>query len=361
MDTAAGESKKPAQPSNSFGVGMEVELRFMRQFSVKSKAGLSAEKCLTALVGETRNLRLRRACKEMRAQVTRGISLSLAMRHQAIFDPAVIHIVEAGEQAGNLKSALANAADYLSRVGRLRRAMHDAVVKPLNVLALVLLAIFIAAVALSFLVREVVPEASAGPRVVLTFADRLAAKVAEVVRAAWPYVGVLGFLGFLSLHLLPRHPRARAGIERVALRLPLVGAAMRATARADVFRTVGILMRTGAVLGEAMEMAALTAPSLFMRNAIRLTIGRIEGGKSYIEAMVEDGLLRRRDINAVEGAERRGELGLLMLTLADDREREASDRVGTLKTVAHTTVIMLLGVVIAAVVLSLYVPVFVSR
>jgi type II secretory pathway component PulF len=50
-----------------------------------------------------------------------------------------------------------------------------------------------------------------------------------------------------------------------------------------------------------------------------------------------------------------------MLTFADECEREASERVGVLKTVAHTAVVVLLGLAIAAVVLSLYVPVFVSR
>jgi type II secretory pathway component PulF len=280
---------------------------------------------------------------------------------QQIFDAAVVRLVEFGEQAGNLKGALANAADYLERVGRVRRAMHNAVAKPLNVLSLVLLAIFIAAVALSFLVKDVLPEASASHHAALTLADRIAIKVAEVIRVAWPYVGVLGLLNFLALHLLPRHARARAILDQVALRLPLVAAATRATAQACFIRTVGILMRTGALLGEAMGIAAQTASHPFMRDAVALTVQKIEAGKPYIEAMVEVGLLRRREINAVQSAERRGELGTIILALADDCEREALEKVGTLTTVAHTTVVLLLGVAIAGVVLSLYVPVFVSR
>jgi type II secretory pathway component PulF len=50
-----------------------------------------------------------------------------------------------------------------------------------------------------------------------------------------------------------------------------------------------------------------------------------------------------------------------MLSLADDCEREATDKVGTLTTVAHTAVVAVIGLAIAAVVLSLYVPVFVSH
>ena len=78
-------------------------------------------------------------------------------------------------------------------------------------------------------------------------------------RAVWPYLGVLGFFNFLALKLLPRHARTRAILDQIALRLPLVAAATRATAQACFVRTVGILMRTGALLGEAMAIAAYVA------------------------------------------------------------------------------------------------------
>jgi len=361
VDSAVVAENERTWPEGTFSVGMEAELRFMRQFSVKSKAGLSADKCLAALAGETKDRRLRAACKAVHAQVAQGSPLSRALASQLAFDACVVRLVEFGEQSGNLKGALANVADYLERVGRLRRAMHNAVARPLNVLSLILLAVFIAAVALSFLVKEVLPEASPSHHVMLSFADRLAIKVAEVVRVGWPYVGVLGFLNFLALHLLPRHPRARLVLDQVALKIPLVAAATRATAQACFVRTVAILMRTGALLGEAMGIAAQTATHPFMRAAIVRTVQKIEAGKPYVEAMVEDGFLRRRDVNAVQSAERRGELGAFMLTMADDCEGQAHETVGLLTTLAHTAVVVLLGLAIAAVVLSLYVPVFVSH
>jgi type II secretory pathway component PulF len=360
MDTAAVGAGKRAQSDGTFSEGMKAELQLLRQFGVKLKAGLAVEKCLAALVGETKNRRLREACKAMHAQMARGSTLSLAMRDQLTFDAAAARIVELGEQAGNLEAALANASDYLERTGRLDRAMHHAVAKPLNVLILVLLAIFIATVSLSFLVKEALPEPSTLHHATLGLANQVGIKVAQVVRKVWPFLGVLGLLNFLALQLLPRRPGARVAIERVALKLPLAAAATRATAQARFVRTVGTLMRTGALLGEAMALAAATAKHLFMRTALALTVQKIEAGKPYIEAMVEGGFLRRRDINTVQAAERRGELATFMLAFADECEREAFERIGTLTSVAHTAVVALLGLAIAAVVLSLYVPVFVS-
>jgi type II secretory pathway component PulF len=361
VDSEVGDAIKRTWPAGTYGAGMAAELRFVRQFLVKLRAGLSVDKCLTALIGETKNRRLRAACKEMHAQVAQGSSLSRALRRQNTFDASVVHLVETGEQAGNLKAALANVADYLERIGRLRRGMRNAVAKPLDVLSIVLFAIFIAAVALSFLVKEVMPDATATHHATVSLADHIAIKGSEVVREAWPYVGVLGALVFFALRSLPRMPRARAGLEFTSLRLPLMGTALRATVLACFFRTIGILMRTGAILGEAMAIAALTAESQFMREAIALMVQKIEKGKPYINAMVEDGFLRRRDVSAIQGAERRGELGVFILALADDHEREAFEKVGRLRAVTHTTVALLLGMAITAVLLGLYVPVFVSR
>ena len=361
MDTVAGAANRRPQAGSAFSVGMEAELRFIRQFAIKLKAGLSVAKCLAALASETKHRRLRAACVAMSAQVAAGSRLSQALASQPLFDAGVVRLVELGEQTSNLKGALANAADYLERVGRLRLAMHHGVVKPLNVLTLVLLAVFIAAVSLSFLVREIFPVATSPHLGSLTSADRIAIRIAEVVRLAWPYVGVLGLLNFLALKLIPRQPKARAILEQVALRVPLVAGPTRATALACFTLTVAILMRAGALLGEAMVVAAQTATQAYMRDTILASVRKIEAGKPYLETMVEDGFLRRRDMNVVQTAERRGELAPFMMGFAGDCEREASEKIRSLTAVAHTMVVLLLGLAIAGVVLGLYVPVFVSH
>ena len=108
---------------------------------------------------------------------------------------------------------------------------------------------------------------------------------------------------------MPRHPSTRAGLDALALKLPLVGVAVRSTAVAVFARTVGIRMQAGSTLAEAMEVAATTARNLSVRQRIFATMHKIENGRPYIDALVEDGLLRLGDVAAMQSAERRGELG----------------------------------------------------
>jgi len=143
--------------------------------------------------------------------------------------------------------------------------------------------------------------------------------------------------------------------------LPWLGAALRSHAQAVFFLTVGVCMRAGSPLGQAMDIAAGTARNLTVRRHILATMRKIDKGRPYMDALVEDGFLRLGDVTAVQAADRRGELGPLMLTLAEDREREALANAKTLKAIVDTVVVLLLGLAVLGVMLTLYVPVFVTH
>ena len=136
---------------------------------------------------------------------------------------------------------------------------------------------------------------------------------------------------------------------------------MRANAVAVFCLTVGLRMRAGDTLGQAMHMAARTARNLRVRRHIATTMGRIDKGRPYIDALVEDGFLRHGDVTAVQAAERRGDLGALLLTLAEERARGALADAKTLKAIVDTLVVLVIGLAILGVVLTLYVPVFVTH
>ena len=248
-------------------VEAEALLRLVRQFSVKLKAGLSVEKSLAALAGETRNRRLRRACAALHVSAAAGGSLALAMRAQgSAFDPFVIGMVEWGEKAKKLRPALASIADYLEHRARLERGLRGAVAQPLDALSFVLLATFVAAVVLAFLVKDVLPATHAAEGAAISAMDRISSRGAEAVRAAWPWVGAAGFVAFLATRFVPGHPGARAWLDRVALKLPLVGVAIRTSGIALFLRTVGIWMQAGGTMAQAMAGAAVTAANGCMRE-----------------------------------------------------------------------------------------------
>ncbi len=361
METTTAQ--KQGQPRNGGNpVEAQVLLRFVRQLSVKLKAGLSPTKALAALSGETRHRGMRQACAAMHASVAVGGTLALAMRAQgAAFDPVVIGLVDWGEKSRKLRIALSSIADYLEHRDELRRGLRRALSAPLDALWYVMLATFVAAVALSFLVREVLPAVAPGGGGAISVLDRVASYVADGLRVAWPWVGLLGFLGFVASRLAPRFDGMRAWLDALAVKLPLVGDAVRTSGVALFLRTAGIWMEVGGTLVQAMAGAAITAPNTFVRDLIFAARKKIEEGKPHIETLLEAGFLRLGDVATVQAADRRGQLGQVLLTLAQDREQEAIADFKRLGAATHTLVVALLGLAILAVVLTLYVPVFVTH
>jgi type IV pilus assembly protein PilC len=273
----------------------------------------------------------------------------------------VVGLVERGEQTQKLRAALANVADYLEHRNQMQSALRGAVAQPINALSLVLLAVFVATVVLSFLVKETLPVVETGQHVLTSFTDRVAVAVSEAVRVAWPFVGVFGLLCFVALRLIPKQPTTRAWLDRLALRLPLIGPAVHSVGLAIFYRTIGVCMQAGGHLAQAMQIAAITAPSYGIRDRIVAIIAAINSNRPYIETLVDHGFMRLGDVTAVQAGERRGDLGAVMLALAGDREREAAVESSRLKALAHTVVVILLAVTILGVVFTLYVPVFVLR
>jgi general secretion pathway protein F len=360
--TSAAGGGGGTQTSRATRAEAAARLRFLRQFSVKLKAGLSVDKCLAALSGEIRNRRVQLAVRDMHKVVVQGLPFSRAMRkHAGLFDECVVGLVEHGEQARKLRPVLASVIDYLDRRGGIEEALRRAVARPLNALALVLLATFVATVVMSFLVKAGVAGPATGANAAVSTLDIVASKVAHAVHLAWPFIGAFGLLCFVLLKLVPRLAATRAWLDTVALRLPLVAPAVHSAGLAIFFRTIGLRMQAGTPMPVAMRVAATTAPNRSMAERIAATIQRIEDNRPYIDALVADGFLRLGDVTAVQAAERRGDLGAVMLTLAGDRDREAAIDVKKLTALVDTVVVGTLGLVILAVMLTLYVPVFVAH
>jgi type IV pilus assembly protein PilC len=166
---------------------------------------------------------------------------------------------------------------------------------------------------------------------------------------------------YLALKLVPRISATRKWMDRLALRLPLIGSVVHSAGLAQFYRTMGVAMQSGANMAIAMQFTAMTASNEGMRRRIVATYAKIQKSSPYIDALVQDGLLRLGDVKAVQAGERRGDIGSVMLTLATDREREALAEAKSLKALSHTLVVILLGLTILGVVFTLYVPVFVTR
>ena len=328
---------------------------FTRQFSVMIDAGLPLVQCLEILAGQQANRAFSKVLTGVRRTVEAGSTLANAMReYPKVFDVLYTNMVEAGETGGILDGVLQRLSVHIEKAVKLRRAVKSALIYPSAV-------VFIAAGVITLLLWKVVPIFAtlfAGLGVDLPLPTRIVVGFSNAIASfALPTIILLA-LGAYGLKLFYATAQGRMTIDRLILRLPLVGNLMRKIAVGMFTRTLGTLISSGVPMLEAMDITARTAGNAVIEKAIMEVRKAIETGRTIVDPLRETGVFPNLVVQMIGVGEQTGSLDAMLQKIADFYEEEVDVAVGDLLTAMEPMIILLLGVVVGGIVISMYLPLF---
>jgi type IV pilus assembly protein PilC len=328
---------------------------FTRQFSVMIDAGLPLVQCLDILAGQQANKALAEILRGVRKTVEGGSTLANALReYPKVFDDLFTNMVEAGETGGILDGVLQRLSTHIEKAVKLRRAVKSALIYPSVV-------VFIAGAVITLLLWKVVPIFAtlfAGLEVALPLPTRIVIGLSNAVGTfALPAAIFLGLAGY-GAKLFYGTPQGRLIIDRIILRLPLVGHLMRKISVGMVTRTLGTLIFSGVPMLEAMEITARTSGNAVVENAVLRVRLAIEAGRTIVDPLRETGVFPNLVVQMIGVGEQTGSLDAMLQKIADFYEDEVDVAVGDLLTAMEPLIILFLGVVVGGVVISMYLPLF---
>ncbi|MGA2982378.1 MAG: type II secretion system F family protein [Terriglobia bacterium] len=328
---------------------------FTRQFSVMIDAGLPLVQCLEILGSQQENKGFAKALGEVRGSVESGSTLANGMRlYPKIWDTLYCNMVEAGETGGILDTILQRLSGYIEKAVKLKRAVQSALIYPVAVVAIAGGVIFL-------LLWKVVPIFAtlfAGLGVDLPLPTRIVMGLSRAIGTfALPMI-VLGAAGMWGLKRYYATPSGRMLIDKLVLKLPLLGSLMRRIAVARFTRTLGTLITSGVPMLEAMDITARTSGNAVVEEAI-LTVRRaIETGRTIVDPLRETGVFPNMVVQMIGVGEQTGALDSMLGKVADFYEDEVDSGVGDLLAAMEPLIILVLGVVVGGVVISMYLPLF---
>jgi type IV pilus assembly protein PilC len=328
---------------------------FTRQFSVMIDAGLPLVQCMEILSSQQENKGFAKALGDVRASVEAGSTLANGLRlYPKIFDPLYCNMVEAGETGGILDTILQRLSGYIEKAVKLKRAVMSALIYPVAVVGIAGGVIFL-------LLWKVVPIFAtlfAGLGVDLPLPTRIVIGLSNAIATfALPMI-VLGVLGVWGLKRYYATPSGRMMIDKLILKLPLLGNLMRKIGVARFTRTLGTLITSGVPMLEAMDITARTSGNAVIEEAI-LTVRRaIETGRTIVDPLRETGVFPNMVVQMIGVGEQTGALDSMLGKVADFYEDEVDAAVGDLLTAMEPMIILVLGVVVGGVVISMYLPLF---
>ena len=349
--------KKPVQIKIPIGGGIKPAdiSRFTRMFSSMSSAGLPMLQCLNILEAQCENPDLKEVVHKVTMSINGGSSLADALAlHPKVFNNLYTNMVAAGEAGGILDGILARLADTLENGERLKRKVKKALTYPV-MLVIVGIAVVIA------LMTFVVP----------TFAEQFAALDAELPAPTQVVMGISDFLlangAFLGggvailvvcFKMLMKVPKAKFIWDGFMLKVPKLGDLQIKSATASFARTLGTLLNAGVSVMDSLKVVASTVNNTVVQKAImKISIG-IAGGKSIADPMTEVGIFPPMVIQMTGVGEKTGNLGGMLLKLADFYDEEVDAAVDAVVGMMEPLIIVFLGGAVGGLLIAMYMPMF---
>jgi len=326
---------------------------FSQELRVMLEAGLSLPEAMQALVEKESREDLRHTLKRVADALLEGASFSAALARQPDAFPALyVATIKAAEKTGDLAEALARYVTYQQQLDAIRRKVVSASVYPMLLLGVgVLVALF--------LLAYVVPRFAA----VYQDLGRELPWITQLMlgwgrfldeHAALAALGAL-VAGAGLVHALSRQS-VRAALLRQIWRIPRLGERLRIYDLSRLYRTLAMLLRSGMPIVPAMRNASgLLRPE--PRARLALALADIEQGHAISQAMAERGLTTPVALRMLRVGERSGRMSELMERIAAYFEDDLARWVEWFTRLFEPILMLLIGGVIGAVVLLLYMPI----
>lgn len=287
-------------------------------------------------------------------ELRRGKQLSDAMAGMpSVFPALYVAMVKAAETTGAVQSSVQRFMRYQQQIDDIRKKVAAATIYPAILVSL-------GFVVVAFLMLYVVPRFSivfddmaTRPEGSGAFIQAWGGFVRENTVLAWCAFG--GLAAGVTATIF--HPAARTWAMRRVLTLPWIGEHLRILQLARLYRTLSLLLRSGVNLLTAMRMTESSLPA-----AMQLGLGRamhaVSEGRALSTVMAEQGLSTEVAQRLLVAGESSGNLDRMMEHIADFYDQEVEMWIGTASRLIEPVLMVGIGLVIGAIVLMLYMPIF---
>jgi type IV pilus assembly protein PilC len=349
------KGKEIALPKFGSGITPKAVAIFTRQFSVMIDAGLPLVQCLEILGTQQDNPNFQKVLLQVRQDVEGGSSLADAMKkHPKVFDDLFTNMIAAGEAGGILDTILKRLAQYIEKSVKLKSQVKSALVYPAAVISIAVLVVGV-------ILWKVIPTFAslfAGLGAQLPLPTRIVIGLSNwLVRLMLPMV-VGGVVGAYFLKRYYETYKGRRVIDRLTLRMPIIGMILRKIAVARFCRTLSTLISSGVPILDGLEITARTSGNAIVEDAIMETRKSVEGGQSLAGPLKQTDVFPPMVVQMISVGEQTGALDTMLSKIADFYEDEVDTAVANMMTLMEPILILFLGTVVGGIVISMYLPIF---
>ncbi|NLB35376.1 MAG: type II secretion system F family protein [Elusimicrobia bacterium] len=328
---------------------------FSRQLSTLVSAGVPIVQGLSILAEQIEGPFFKGIIDKVREDIENGMGIAEALtKHPNAFDNLFINMIKAGEIGGILDEILERMADYLEESAKLKSKVKGALIYP-AVISFVAIGVTV------FLIIFIIPTFAG---IFMDFGQDLPLPTQMLISLSdWMRSYILYFIGVVVLAVFGvRKYYATDGgskkIDDLLLKLPVFGVLLQKVAIGKFSRTFGTLVQSGVPILEALDTVAYTSGNRVIETAVLDSREAIREGEKIADPLIKSGVFPPMVLQMIAIGEETGNLDIMLTKIADFYDSEVDASVEGLTSLIEPLIMVFLGVVVGAIVLAMYLPIF---
>jgi len=353
-------TKITPKPKQLFSFGGKVKDKdivvFTRQFATMIGAGLPLVQALEILAKQTTSQAFAKIIEEVKNDVEGGSTFADALKkHPRTFSELYTNMVAAGEAGGILDTILVRLATYIEKAQKLKRKVKGAMVYPTVVISV---AILVVCIIMIFVVptfgkmfAQLGGTLPLPTQIIINLSHFLSGKGGLIV-----LVSIVGIIIFITQ--FKRTEKGKKIIDRIILKLPIIGILFKKVAVAKFTRTLGTLTSSGVPILDGLNITAKTAGNKVIEEAIMKVRQGVSEGKTIADPLSESKVFPPMVTQMIAVGESTGALDSMLEKIADFYDEEVDNSVANLTSMIEPVLMIFLGGTIGFIVVAMYLPIF---
>jgi len=329
---------------------------FARQLSTMLAAGIPLVQAFEIVANGNDKPSMQKLVLDVKADIEGGTSLHEALgKHPLHFDDLFVNLVQAGEQAGALESLLDKVATYKEKTEALKKKVKKALFYPAAVMAV---AVIVTVVLLIFVIPEF-ESLYKGFGADLPAFTQFVIGISRFVQHDGVYLAMVVAATFFAFFYFKKRSKAmREFLDRLTLRVPVIGPIMRKAAIARYARTLSTMFSAGVPLVEALDSVAGACGNIVYEKAVLTMRDEVATGQRLQRSMENTGLFPNMVNQMIAVGEESGSLDEMSAKVATFYEAEVDNAVDAMSSLLEPLIMVILGVLVGGLVIAMYLPIF---
>ena len=349
--------RKQSQAFKSSGkVKAEDIAIFSRQLATMLGAGIPLVQAFEIIGAGHDKPAMQKLVLEIKSDVEGGTSLHEALaKHPLYFDDLFVNLVEAGEQAGALEGLLDKVATYKEKSEAIKKKVKKALFYPAAVLVV---AVIVTVILLVFVIPQF-EDLFKGFGADLPAFTQMVINLSRFVQSEGIFIAiVVGAAFWVFFYFKKRSRKMRHFIDRMALKMPVIGPILNKAAIARYARTLSTMFAAGVPLVEALESVAGACGNIVFEDAVLKMRDEVATGQRLQRAMENTGIFPNMVVQMIAVGEESGSLDAMAGKVATFYEEDVDAAVDSMSSLLEPLIMLILGVLVGGLVIAMYLPIF---